>query len=500
MDQSSPALSESEINDDENPLVEHARKSVDETIDATPIGYFHRRTVFILGIGNVADAVEVLAIGYILTIYEAEEGQLSSWESSSLAASAFLGMLFGGLTSGVCSDKFGRRPLLMLHLLINGCSGIAAAWSPTVWWLILFRFGSGFGVGGTVTTLFALCVEHLPTKTRGFYVTLLCSFWMVGSILTAATAWIMLGKHPNGDRIWDVSWRYFALVVALPSWICLLLVYVYIPESARFLASQHRYTEADKVLQYIHEVNNYSTTSLVLPPSANTSSPLIPPSEDLNYTPSFWNRKEVRIIQSLYRYPLLATTTCLMVTSYCQSFGSYGLATWITKVYQTIGFSNPFANAFLYALANLPGNVFSAIFIDRIGRHQLLAMSMSIASLAALGFAYWANVPSPSPTAVVILSCAFNAAATSAWNAYGVLSAEAFPTASRGSAMSILNGIGRLGAIGAQFVNGFLVGHISILLLVTSVVMLLGAYAAMRLLTLSRDLILKNDPSRSIQV
>lgn len=38
----------------------------------------------ILGFGNVADAVEILAIGYILTVYEETEGALSPWESSAL--------------------------------------------------------------------------------------------------------------------------------------------------------------------------------------------------------------------------------------------------------------------------------------------------------------------------------------------------------------------------------------------------------------------------------
>jgi hypothetical protein len=47
----------------------------------------------------------------------------------------------------------------------------------------------------------------------------------------------------------------------------------------------------------------------------------------------------------------------LMLSGYCLSFGSYGLSTWITKLFQSVGMSNPFANAFLFAGANLPGNV-----------------------------------------------------------------------------------------------------------------------------------------------
>ena len=43
----------------------------------------------ILGFGNVADAVEILAIGYILTVYEESEGAMTPWESSMLQKSRF---------------------------------------------------------------------------------------------------------------------------------------------------------------------------------------------------------------------------------------------------------------------------------------------------------------------------------------------------------------------------------------------------------------------------
>ena len=90
-------------------------------------------------------------------------------------------MLLGGFLSGVFCDKWGRRPVLLLNLAINGGAGICAAMSPSIYWLILFRMLAGLGVGGTVTALFALCVEHVPSDARGFYVTVLCSFWMVVS-------------------------------------------------------------------------------------------------------------------------------------------------------------------------------------------------------------------------------------------------------------------------------------------------------------------------------
>jgi hypothetical protein len=35
------------------------------------------------------------------------------------------------------------------------------------------------GIGGTVPAMFTLCSEHVPVNRRGFYVTIVASYWMV---------------------------------------------------------------------------------------------------------------------------------------------------------------------------------------------------------------------------------------------------------------------------------------------------------------------------------
>lgn len=344
-------------------------------------------------------------------------------------------MVGGGLMGGLMGDAYGRRPVLLVTLAINAASAFLSALSPSVGWLILFRTLAGVGasqpcaldpwhplkhprltmfltvnagVGGVVSSLSALCLEHVPVAARGRYVTILCSFWMVGSVMTAGTAWIMLGKNGSGERILDVSWRWFAAVVGLPSFTCCLLSLWYIPESAHFLASRGDAEGASKVLQSIHDANKTgrrvrfelsataseteadtemeegSTSSVSsstdqhrpLSPSSpplqlqqqaqkQQRLPLRKPQQSLSPSPSspgklsgaLCSRERLRIIARLFRQPQLPTTVLLMVSGYCLSFGSYGLSTWITKLFQSVGMSNPFANAFLFAGANLPGNV-----------------------------------------------------------------------------------------------------------------------------------------------
>lgn len=352
-----------------------------------------------MGLGNVADAVEILAIGYILTVYEDTEGKISPWESSTssdlftlpdtsvstcmellipnglcscifpgfLTAAVFAGMLAGGFFGGMLGDIYGRKPVLLTTLAINATSAFLSAFSTSIYWLIFFRTLAGLGVGGVVSSLFALCLEHVPVRSRGRYVTILCSFWMVGSVLTAGTAWIMLGNTTGGKRILDISWRWFAAVVGLPSFVCFLFTMWYVPESPHFLASQGNIQAVTRVLQYIHATQKSSrrvqfhftdpeARQLAAQKRLAGSSELAPSGRG-SVARAVFDPDRMRGIGRLFHRPQLFGTMLLMFCSYCLSFGSYGLSTWIAKLFQAVGLSNPFANAFMFAGANLPGNV-----------------------------------------------------------------------------------------------------------------------------------------------
>lgn len=77
-------------------------------------------------------------------------------------------------------------------------------------------------------------------------VALLClyhmrSFWMIGSIFAATTAWVLLGDGFDGSRIVPGgTWRHYAMVAALPAAMALILTICFVPESPRFLANAGR--------------------------------------------------------------------------------------------------------------------------------------------------------------------------------------------------------------------------------------------------------------------
>jgi len=166
------------------------------------------------------------------------------------------------------------------------------------------------------------------------------------------------------------------------------------------------------------------------------------------------------------------TTLIFMGIWFTLSFGSYGLSTWIAVLFTDVGIGNVYAATFIYACANLPGNLVSILYMDTLGRHTLLKYGMALAALSGLGFAI------DTKDAAVVIFCAalFNAFSVAGWNALDCMTAEEFPTKCRTTAMGVIAAFGRLGAISAQFVNGSLQSNIPVLLFVTSGCMFVGAY------------------------
>uniref|UniRef100_A0A8C5D8J3 Synaptic vesicle glycoprotein 2B-like n=1 Tax=Gouania willdenowi TaxID=441366 RepID=A0A8C5D8J3_GOUWI len=123
--------------------------------------------------------------------------------------------------------------------------------------------------------------------------------------------------------------------------------------------------------------------------------------------------------------------------------------------------------SFLGSLAVLPGNIISALFMDKIGRIRIIGGSMLVSSactfLLLLSF---------SQGAVICWQCLFYGASVAAWNGLEVISVELYPSSKRGTAFGILNGICKFAAIIASFIFAAFIG-------VTKIIPIFLAFAAL---------------------
>ncbi|MGH7919005.1 MAG: MFS transporter, partial [Candidatus Dormibacteraceae bacterium] len=171
---------------DATPAVTRIRSLVPARMDRLPWTSFHWMVIIGLGACWVLDGLEITLVGaanpVIQTVFHVNAAQVG------LLASFYLGgEVVGALFFGRLTDKLGRKRLfiltLVIYLLGSGISGFA----PSLWFMILFRFIAGLGIGGEYTAINSAIDELIPSKYRGRVdITINATYWlgaMIGSVL-----------------------------------------------------------------------------------------------------------------------------------------------------------------------------------------------------------------------------------------------------------------------------------------------------------------------------
>jgi MFS family permease len=205
---------------------------------------FHSRVTLALGIGWLLDAFEVNVIGNVLGILK-KLWQVTDVQASALVTVWLIGIMIGALLFGYLADRFGRRKLFILTLLLYSSFTVISALSPGYYFFMVFRFLTAIGVGAEYSAINAAIGEMIPARFRGRANATVMNFWPVGSILAALLSLYFINLLPP-----SVGWRFAfglgAIVALFTIWARRIL-----PESPRWLLQRGRRQEAMEVMQQI---------------------------------------------------------------------------------------------------------------------------------------------------------------------------------------------------------------------------------------------------------
>ncbi|XP_005945752.2 synaptic vesicle glycoprotein 2C [Haplochromis burtoni] len=132
---------------------------------------------------------------------------------------------------------------------------------------------------------------------------------------------------------------------------------------------------------------------------------------------------------------------------------------------------------FLGTLAVLPGNIVSALLMDKIGRLSMLGGSMVLSGISC--FFLWFGT---SESMMIFMLCLYNGLSISAWNSLDVVTTELYPTDRRGTGFGFCNAMCKLAAVLGNLIFGSLVGITkAIPILLASSVLVGGGLVGLRL-------------------
>ena len=404
----------------------HRTVSRTERLDRLPVTPKHKRLLFGSGIGWALDAMDVGLISFIMAALAVHWG-ITPTESSWLASVGFIGMALGATFGGLLADKFGRRHIFALTLLVYGLATGASALATSLTLLIILRFFIGLGLGAELPVASTLISEFAPLKVRGRMVVLLEAFWAVGWILAAVIGTFVVGASESGWR-WALA---FGMVPALYA----LFVRLHLPESVRFLESKGRHEEAEEVVASFEAEANEADIDHSTPAPTYSE-------EDVTAT-SIWSRS------------LRGRTVALWAIWFCVNLSYYGAFIWIPSLLVADGFSlvKSFSFTLIITLAQLPGYAAAAWLIEVWGRRTTLATFLVGSALAA-GLYGMAG----SEVTIILAGCLLSFFNLGAWGALYAIGPELYPTALRGRGTGAAAGFGRLASILAPLIVPPLVG------------------------------------------
>uniref|UniRef100_A0A667YMD0 Solute carrier family 22 member 13b n=1 Tax=Myripristis murdjan TaxID=586833 RepID=A0A667YMD0_9TELE len=120
------------------------------------------------------------------------------------------GLLVGALMFGAMADRFGRRFVVLLAVLLLLLFGVGAAFSPNIYVYIALKFLGGTSISGIVANSFVIGAEWTDSSRVAFCTIVVHSFFPVGLMVLSAVAYLIR------------DWRILQLVLFSP----LLLVLV----------------------------------------------------------------------------------------------------------------------------------------------------------------------------------------------------------------------------------------------------------------------------------
>lgn len=190
-----------------------------------PMSSFQIVAVAICVALNALDGFDILAITF------AGPGIMREWGLGPgglgvVISTGLVGMSIGSLLIAPLADTCGRRPIILLCLILMTLGMLFSATSNSVLTLATWRVITGLGIGGMLASINAMVAEYSNDARRDFCVSLMTIGYPLGGMLGGMAAAWLLGNF---------DWRSVFIFGGVVSIAILAVVWWRLPESIEFL-------------------------------------------------------------------------------------------------------------------------------------------------------------------------------------------------------------------------------------------------------------------------
>ena len=399
-------------------------------MERLPFSRIHKKVFALTTAGYMFDAFDIGLLSVIMPSLAADL-HLTPAQIGLVFTATFLGMFIGTLVAGNIADRFGRLRVfqytLITFALATGATGFIHSFEA----LLVLRFITGLGLGGEQPVAFTYVSEMVPHAYRGRLAGLCQTAWGFGMMLAGAVAFVVVPRY---------GWQSGFFAGVLPA----VLVWFFrfgIPESPRWFMIRKQPERAEAQLRLMEETVE-----------RDTGKPL--PAPD---TYSAIQVEKGASFGVLFRPAYRKRTIMLWMMWFFSMFGFWGIEAWVPTLLKQAGYSLSASIGYFFLMncVRVPSGMVGAFLSDKFGRQRPILIYWILAGCAVLTYGWALSEHQP---AGVMLACGigvflFMAGGQPIMYAY---TPENYPTEVRGTGTGMANALGRIGAMLAPAVVGFL--------------------------------------------
>lgn len=380
-------------------------------------------------LGGLLFGYDWVVIGGAKPFYElffdiSQSPNLQGWAMSC----ALIGCLAGAITSGVFSDRFGRKKLLIFSAFLFLLSALGTGGTSSFNWFITYRILGGIGIGLASNLSPMYIAEISPSSIRGKFVSLNQLTIVIGILLAQIVNWQI--AQPVAETATDADilaswngqtgWRWMFWAEMIPAGLFFILMF-FVPESPRWLAKNGKEEKVESILASIggwdyarKEYHNIKETMSNDSSKVNFKALLQP------------GVKRILIIG-------------IVIAAFQQWCGINVIFNYAQEVFEAAGYgvSDMLFNIVVTGSVNLVFTFVAIYTVDKLGRRALMLLGAGgLAGIYALmGSAYYFSISGWPLLLLVVtaIACYAMSLAPVTW----VVLSEIFPNRIRGAAMAI---------------------------------------------------------------
>jgi benzoate transport len=392
-----------------------------DIIEKEPMGLFQYTAITICVLLNALDGFDVLSISF------ASPGIASEWGISRATLGFVLsmelfGMALGSIVIGPYADRHGRRPTILLCLVVMAAGMFMASTANSVSTLSAYRFCTGIGIGGMLAAINAMTAEYSNARFRNLSVIIMATGYPVGVIIGGSIAASLLGSH---------DWRSVFQLGAAATVVFLPIVWFLLPESIEFLNQKRPQNALERINKTLSRMGHDTIAKLPEPSAAIKSG-----------------------IRQLLSGRLRRITLLLTVAYFAHIMTFYFILKWIPKLVVDMGFHASEAGSVL-VWANVGGAVGSialGLLTQKFPVRILLIIALSGAAIAVNVF----GQGSTDIMGLALVGAMAGMFTNSAIVAMYAMFAQSFPTELRATGTGFIIGLGRGGAALGPIIAGLM--------------------------------------------